>query len=169
MWYVIQIETGTETTVQKLISGIVPTDFYEDLRIIRYESKRRYAGAWHMEKKNMFPGYLFLITDHIEDVFFALKRVPRLTKLLRPDQKMTPLAKEEAEVLDRLSGGKGLVKMSFGIKEGDQIKVTKGCLMGMESRIVKIDRHKRKAIIEIELFGEKRKAEVGLEILLSVQ
>ena len=116
----------------------------------------------------MFPGYIFLVTDRVEDVFFALKKVPRLTKLLRPDQKMTPLAKEEAEVLDRLSGGEGLVKMSFGVKEGDRIRVTKGCLTGMESRIIKVDRHKRKAMIEIEMFGEKRTAEVGLEVLMSV-
>ena len=58
--------------------------------------------------------------------------------------------------------------MSYGMQVGDKVRVTEGALVGLEYRIVKIDRHKRKAVIEIELFREKKEITVGLEILVKV-
>lgn len=165
MWYVIQTETGREELAKMLIEGIIPDDLFEACRIVMYETKRKYEGKWHIEKRKMFPGYLFLKTEDIDRIFFALKKVPRFTKLLRPDQKMSPLYESEAEVLERLTGDGNVVEMSVGVREGQKIKVVRGCLQGMEPRIVKVDRHKRKAVLEIEMFGEKRNIEVGLEII----
>lgn len=166
MWYVIQTETGNEGLAKLLIERIVPPELIEECRIVLYETKRKYLGAWHIEKKKMFPGYIFLRTGDIDSVFFALKKVPRFTKLLRPDQKMQPLYENEAEILEHFLAEGSTVEMSVGVKEGQKVRVIRGCLMGMESRIVKVDRHKRKALIEIEMFGEKRNIEVGLEIIV---
>ena len=54
---------------------------------------------------------------------------------------------------------------SIGFIEGNEVFVTEGPLMGFESKIVKIDRHKRKATIEVEFCGEKRLVNVSLEII----
>lgn len=37
--------------------------------------------------------------------------------------------------------------------------------VGKEKYIRKIDRHKRKALLEMSIFGEKQKMQVGLEIV----
>ena len=55
--------------------------------------------------------------------------------------------------------------MSTGIIEGEQVIVTGGPLMGMEGYIRKIDRHKRKAWVELEMFGRIQRVEIGLEIV----
>jgi transcriptional antiterminator NusG len=52
-----------------------------------------------------------------------------------------------------------------GVIEGDRIIVTKGPLQGFESLIKKIDRHKRKATIEITLMGLPLAVDVGLEVI----
>ena len=57
------------------------------------------------------------------------------------------------------------MKMSEGIIEGDQIIVTRGPLCGKEGLIQKIDRHKRKAWLEMKMFGREQRVEVGLEIV----
>lgn len=167
MWYVIQTETGQEKTAKKLIEAIVPGELYSDCRIIWYETKRKYLGEWHVEKKMMFPGYLFIIADeeNIVQIFFKLKRVPKLTKLIRQDATMIPLYPHEEALLTHLSGEDGNVDFSIGIKEGDTVKIVSGCLKGLESRIIRIDRHRRRAKIEIPILGSNREVEVGLEII----
>ena len=55
--------------------------------------------------------------------------------------------------------------MSVGFIEGDTIKVTEGPLLGLEGKIRKIDRHKRQCVVETEMFGQKTKMTVGLEIV----
>jgi transcriptional antiterminator NusG len=58
--------------------------------------------------------------------------------------------------------------MSKGIIEGDQIIVERGPLKGYEGFIKKIDRHKRIAFIDIELFNTITTIKVGLEIVSKV-
>ena len=57
------------------------------------------------------------------------------------------------------------MKMSEGIIEGAKIIVTRGPLMGKEGYIKKVDRHKRKARLELEMFGRMQEIVVGLEIV----
>ena len=61
-----------------------------------------------------------------------------------------------------------LVAMSTGIIENDQVRILTGPLQGMEGYIRKINRHKRKAWVSIEMFGRSVDMEVGLEIVKKV-
>ena len=58
--------------------------------------------------------------------------------------------------------------MSEGIIEHSQVKVMSGPLMGKEGYIRKIDRHKRKAWLEMEMFGRTQSIQVGLEIVAKI-
>jgi transcriptional antiterminator NusG len=49
---------------------------------------------------------------------------------------------------------------------GDTIRITSGALMGFESRIKKINRHKREAVVELQIMGAKREVSLMLEILV---
>ena len=55
--------------------------------------------------------------------------------------------------------------MSYGMIEGDRVRIISGSLVGMEAVIRKVDRHKRVAYIEMRIFGEIKLVEVGLEIV----
>ena len=57
------------------------------------------------------------------------------------------------------------VEMSIGIIEGDRVHIFEGPLQGMEGLIRKIDRHKRMAYLEVEMFGRMVEMRVGLEII----
>ena len=58
--------------------------------------------------------------------------------------------------------------MSEGIIVGDKVTILSGPLKGMESTIQKIDRHKRKAWLNLEMFGRMQLVEVGVEIVKKV-
>lgn len=165
MWYVIQTETGKEEKTKAFIEKRVSAAVYHDIRVLYYEMKRRYLGEWHKEKNRLFPGYLFIDSDNIEELYLELKNVPELTKLLGYDGEVVALRPEEEKFLRELTQHDGTAAMSVGVQIGDKIIVKEGVLVGKESVIRKVDRHKRKALIEIEMLGESRLIEIGLEIV----
>lgn len=166
MWFVIQTQSGKERLVKRMIESTVSPECYDECRIIFCEMKRRYHGAWHLEKKPMFPGYLFIIANDTEKLYMELKKIPQMTRLLGNEGGVAaPISEEEEFFLKTLSAGSESVSMSYGYQEGDIVTIREGSLKGFESRIVKIDRHKRKAFIEVDLLGETRSVEVGLEIV----
>ena len=88
-----------------------------------------------------------------------------MTKLIGIGDQIVPLVQEEVELLMRIGTDKQLVEMSSGIIENDRVRILSGPLMGMEGNIRRIDRHKRIAYLEIEMFGRTVEIKVGLEII----
>ena len=105
------------------------------------------------------------MTEDIEALHEMLKSVMGMTRLLGVGEDIVPLTEEEVQFLKRFGGEEQVVEMSEGIIENSETKILSGPLMGMEGTIRKIDRHKRKAWIEIEMFGRMQLVQVGLEIL----
>jgi len=142
---------------------------------------RKYSRRALYERKNtgengseelLFPGYLFVISENPEELYQALKRIPRMTRILGTGEKWTAMTANDIETVRRLAAphtqaqhGKWLMDFSEGYLQGDKIIVTEGPLQGMESRIRRIDRHKRLAWLNIDVLGESREIAVGLEII----
>ena len=95
----------------------------------------------------------------------GLKQVPKLTKILGTGECWTSIIDEDLRVLERLLDEEKTVGMSTGFLEGDQVMVVDGPLMGLETVIRRIDRHKRKAMVEMHMFGRVQEVAVGLEIV----
>ena len=79
------------------------------------------------------------------------------------------LTPQEIEFILRFCGEDDIAEMSEGVIEDDQVHILSGPLMGMEGAIRKIDRHKRKAWLELEMFGRQQQIEVGLEIIKKIE
>lgn len=132
------------------------------------EEKKRFNGKWHIREKRLFPGYLFLVTEQLELLQKELEKIESVTKLLGVGKDIVPLSEEEVCFIRQLTGDSDTVKMSEGIIEHDKVRVLCGPLVGLESTICKIDRHKRKAWINTEMFGRQQLIEVGLEVIKKI-
>lgn len=165
MWYVIQVKVGTEEQIVVQCRKIIGRDVLKDCFIPYCECMKKYGGEWHKEKRILFSGYVFMISDDLEKLYLALKRVVGLTKLIRTGEEVVPLSVNEIEFLKRFGGKEQVVQMSNGFIEGDRIVVISGPLVGNEGCIKRINRHKRKAYLEVEIFGRKVETQVGLEII----
>lgn len=168
MWYVVQVRSGTEHNIRIQCNKKIPDTIMERCFIPYYEEKKKQNGTWNTLQKVLFPGYIFMITEDVEKLFFHLKTIEGMTKLIGTGQDIIPLKEEEVTFLKRFGGEEQIVSMSEGIIEGTQVIITSGPLMGMEGLIQKIDRHKRKAWLDLELFGRMQQVEVGLEITRKV-
>ena len=117
----------------------------------------------------LFPGYIFVETD---DIISFIDKLPTsffntyMKVIGRSEERYLAVKDEELGWIRKLTSGDSLlVAMSRGIKEGGKVTFTEGPLVGMESLVKKIDRHKRTVTLEIEMFGGIQRMVVSAEIM----
>lgn len=164
MWYVVQVRSGTEENVRLQSERLIPKAVLKQCFIPYYEEKKHIMGKWEIQKKILFPGYIFTVSENIDALFEYLKKIDGLTRLLGTGQEIVALSSEEIEFLKRFGGEAQVVSMSEGIIIDSKVKINSGPLKGLEGFIKKIDRHKRKAWLELPMFGRVQRVQVGLEI-----
>lgn len=165
MWYVMQVRAGNEENIKLQCSKEISASLLQQCFLLYYEEKKRFQGSWKVLQKILFPGYLFVETEDLPGLCEALRPVIGLTKLIGTGREIVPLTQEEQTFLWEMGGPEHLVAMSEGVIENSCIRILSGPLKGREGLIRKIDRHKRKAWLEMELFGRLQQVEVGLEVI----
>lgn len=164
MWYVIQVYTGKELEIAKQCRERV-ADEGEDVFVPLAERWTKIRGERTLITSRLFPGYVFIETEKIEDFYKRLNRIYAMTKVLRTGDEMTPIQKEEEEYLRRLGGDEHVVKYSEGYIEGDKLVVTSGPLKDFEGKVKKILRHKRLVVMEVSLLGHTVEVTLGLGVV----
>lgn len=162
MWYVIWTSTGSE---KKALEGISEDPLTRRAFIPRRAVQIKRNGEWVKVEKPLFPGYLFVDTDEVESLADEVRKIEGFNKILTVNKEFCPLYDRDADLIEGLYGNGGLFDVSEGMIEGDRIIVTSGPLKGQEGLIKKIDRHKRLAYLESDMFGQTIRAAVGLEIV----
>ena len=174
MYYVIHVETGKE---DKVIDEIKRYKDHEDTFEVftpLMKQLRKYKGEWKEVTIKCFPGYIFVQTDEIKQLFKDLVYVEGYTRLLgreRGSENYLPLNEEESRVIDILCSEENdrIVEISdIVIEEGDKIRVVAGPLMGLEGSIVKRDFHKRKVRVRISFAGRGIETDVGINIITKI-
>ena len=152
MWYVMQVRTGNEFYMKQQCERMISPEAAEKIFIPLTERKVQRNHEWRLEKFPLFAGYVFVISEQVELFQTEMRRLYGFKRLLGADGEIVPLTTAEVTFMEGLGGKEQIVGMS-------------GPLVGREGLIRKIDRHKRKAFIEIEMFGRPQKVEMGVEIL----
>lgn len=166
MWYVVQVVGGRERRVLQLVERLVDGDVLQECFIPQYEIMKKVKGEWKLRTEILLPGYLFLITNKVDQAADELRRVPAFTKLLGNDSAFIPLNADEIAFIDSFTTqNHRVVEMSEGVIEGDEICITKGPLVHQRGLVKKIDRHKRLAYVETTMFGRTLNLKVGLELV----
>ncbi len=167
MLYVIQVRSTEEHRVQEELRACILKEG-EEAFIPTYELQKFFHGEPRIVKKALFPGYVFCRTPQIDDLFYRLKLLPRLTKLLRADvavPEFGTVTPEEEARLDVMGGPEHNVGVSIGVIEGGEVKILSGPLKEFTGPIYKIDRHKRMATVGMDIAGVEHRVPVALEIV----
>lgn len=165
MWYAIQTTTGQESQTITMCKTLIDASFFQGIFYPKTELMKRYEGAWHKEIKPMFPGYIFAITDQPEELHQQFQKVPKLTKLLGTDNVPVALSESEVMLLKKVTNQEHVAEMSVGVIEGDRLIVKEGPLMGIEGLVKRVNRHKRVAVVGVEMFGRLVEMTLGLEVV----
>lgn len=164
--YVLHVPGGRERTARDLIVKLL-SDLVEECFVPVGEVMRREGGAWVRAEQLLFPGYVFVVTGSVENLARRLRELPFYARVIGGDsEKFVPLTTEEVAWLTALTNVEThVVEMSRGVIEGDRVVVWSGPLRGREGDIRRIDRHKRVAYLDMEMFGRTKTIKVGLEIV----
>ena len=167
MWYVIWTTTGCEQKLGMWIMDYVPAEYYDDCFVPQIDQNKKVNGVWKTVHKPLFPGYLFVNTDteRIESFAERIRHSEQFAVVLSTDERFTPVSNEEVFLIENAFSNNGVLGSSIGIIEGDMVKILSGPLIGKEGLIKSINRHKRTAIIELNMFGRVSSIKIGLEIV----
>ncbi len=168
MWYALQTVKGQEENLKKQIKALESEKKRDDWKIFYCVKKKKYLGQWHDKTELFLPGYLFLVTKERNLRISKISEKTEISVFSAPyelDLKIWPVKWEEEEFIERLTRENDEIGMSYGVIRNGVLEVLDGALVGMESRVRKIDRHKRKGYVSIEICGEEVITEIGLEII----
>ncbi len=169
-WYVFFVKTGYERKAIEDFQSI----FKESEAVPRQlfvESLFKRNGVTKLDKRSIFPGYIFVISS-IENYEFIIRSKECIKKskvilkiLCYGDTCQAALRREESAILEELWAEGDCLRVSKGIIIGDRVQIIEGPFAGKESLIKKINYHKMQALIELEIMGAYREVTIGLNIV----
>lgn len=121
MWYVLQVPTGREDRLIEEIRSYRIQEYFEEVFAPRSVRKKKYRGKWQTSEELLFPGYLFVISENPEELYQALKRIPRMTRILGTGEKWTAMTANDIETVRRLAGASytgPTWEMAYGLLRG---------------------------------------------------
>ena len=185
-WYVVQVPTGREEYTARLIkrvasevTQILPlaerlqakgsafaTPLLTDCFVPTCDYERKRRGEWKTVRLPLFPGYVVTVSDNVDLLIRLLRRVPEFTRHLRMGEGFVPLDDAERALVEMLaSNEEHNVPMSYGVAEGDEVRVTSSPLKGREGLIKEVNRKRSTALLEVSMFGRTLRAKIGLAIV----
>jgi len=173
-WVILFARTGLEEKLTRLLKDKLNADEYLPFLPVR-EMSHRSKGVVCTKRKLLFPGYIFiktgieagLVAEKLESDLKDTVRLDGIYSILHYGNNKKDVALREKERLywEHLFNEDFCVAGSVGFIEGDTVRVMSGPLTGMESRIKKINRHRREAIVEMEVMGAMRMVKLMLEVV----
>ena len=174
MYYVIQVKTGKEEKAIEDILKNKPDDPSFDVFAPYRKIIRKFHGVEKEVIERCFPGYIFVETNNVQQLFKQLYFTPGFTKLLGREadtENFVPLDKDESRMIDILYSRNNyrITEISnIEVKEGEMIRVLDGPLAGLETQIKKVNLHKRKITIEYMMCGRLVTSDVGINIITNI-
>lgn len=173
-WFVFHVQNGEEYKACKLLNKLFEKN--ESVAFVpQVEIVIKNAQSIRKELRPMFPGYVLADSILDESIFVDLAykyaRFSNCIFYLLGDKNINyiKISEDEKKFLLSFCNDDYIVEDSKGFIVGDKVFVTSGPLQGRESVIRKINRHKRRAEVELVWFGDLRRIGVSLEIVTKVK
>ena len=144
---------------------------YPELTVIApvkiLQEKRK--GQWEPHEQILLPGYLFLYAEHglPIDLRTKVRHLYRVLEYEKGVRTLTGSDTEYAQWIYRHQGKIGTSKVLIG--EGQEIQVIDGPLQDCKGIIIKLDKHKRRAMVALSFDGQKRVVSISVECVLPIK
>ncbi|MDR1629889.1 MAG: antitermination protein NusG [Oscillospiraceae bacterium] len=156
-WYALKVITGKELAVRDALEQLrIRAAVPQEERLIRSK------GEWNTKLYTLFVGYVFVYIAYNADNYYAIRAVNHVLDFLRYGAEPVPLTYLEAEWIRQLAGNGQPLKPSVIRLDGEgNIREINGVLEHFAARIIKYDKHARKAHIEVSIGPEKKELQLS--------
>jgi transcriptional antiterminator NusG len=121
----------------------------------------------------IFPGYIFIELGDDEDIIayqWSFRSTDGFFRFLKSNQNICALTGRDLEVvmhfIRKVGPVAGVSKVYFD--ENSRIVVTEGPLMGLEGKIIKVDKRKGRAKIKLDLYDDSFAIDLAFEVIGTV-
>ena len=164
-WYIIQCYALYEQKVRDHILQMQEDEFKDVIfRVLLPEEETvEIKNNERKEKvKKMFPGYLFVQMKPDEGVWYMLRRLPGVAKLVGTKNEPTPVSEDEINRILRQLGEK-MKKIEVDFELNEVIKVISGPFRGYTGAISEINAERGKLKSLISIFGRETPVELDFD------
>lgn len=173
MWYTLQVKKGQEEyfcqMIQEKINKKSKNTLIQECFFLQRERMKKFGGRFHKVQEIVFPPYIFVHTNQEKEVNQLFEQTPELNELLHSKQDnsyFTPLQKEEVDFILRWGDETHLLKLSvIRVNKDKTVEIIDGSLKNYKKELVKLDLHRRTAIIQTQFLGEKQEIHLGFQIM----
>lgn len=154
-WYVLHTKQAAN---QKLLDAI---NRYKDMQAFIPMVEKWFQGKdiREYQLKRLYPDYIFIKSSldekSLEEKYKAFFQAIQGIGVLLGDYHFSALDHQEEYSLSLLFNHNGVIRHSLGRYENEELTVIEGPLQGLENQIIKIDRHKRTALLGNTFLGQK--------------
>lgn len=163
--YVLQVPRGRGASLCAELCRLVPSPLLEDAFVPRKERWMKRGGTWFLRSVDIHPGYAVAVTSNSADLAKALSE---LTLPVSPagaeGSSWKPLPDGAAAWLSAASDRCHVVRGSTAVITGGELRVVAGPLVGHESRIRRIDRHRRLCEVSVGDAGGAFSEQLAIEV-----
>ena len=151
--------------IQEKINKKSKNTLIQECFFLQRERMKKFGGSFHKVQEIVFPPYIFVHTNQEKEVTQLFEQTPELSELLHSKQ-FTPLQKEEVDFILRWGDETHLLKLSvIRVNEDKTVEIIDGSLKNYKKELVKLDLHRRTAIIQTQFLGEKQEIHLGFQIM----
>jgi transcriptional antiterminator NusG len=186
-YYALQVKTRSEEKYIKLVKSLHP-EINFPLYFPQRKMPIKQKGKIVHSLAAVFPGYIFAEigsnyreknypdgensaeSEEILKYQWAFRHTEGFFRFLKSNQNITPLADKDLEVVlhfIKTPGPVGVSKVYFD--ENSRIVVTEGPLMGLEGKIIKVDKRKGRAKIKLDLYDDSFSIDLAFEVMGSLE
>ena len=166
--YALQVKTRGEEKFMRLFrsqNSLSPLRLYFPQRSLDICRKGKITPSRHA----VFSGYVFLELDKDEDVrryLYAFTKTEGFFRFLRSNADIAPLQNRDLELIRHfIKIGPLAGKSKVYFDENSRIVVLEGPLSGLEGRIVKVDKRKKRAKIMLDLYADSFCIDLAFEVM----
>lgn len=170
-WYVMRTVPGKEQKAAELIERTVESNLWVQWRILKKQKLFRVKGHLLLNTEDMFPGYIFIETDHPEELRQELEKSREYPTLVgnpgtgKPTVEIIAVEEKDLEFLKNVCGSELDEPMALSVVEtdddGNLIHID-GILEKYENRITRKRLRKRYVLAQIDLFCRKEDILFGI-------
>lgn len=167
-WYVMRTVPGKEAKAAELIERTVEHRLWVKWRILKKQKLFRVKGHLFLNVEDLFPGYIFVKTEHPQELSEALERsreYPRMIGNVKAE--IIPVEEKDLEFLKNVCGYDLQKPMELSEVEADEegnLIHIDGILKNYENRIIRKRLRKRYVLAEIDLFSRKEDILFGIRM-----
>jgi len=167
-YYAIQTKTRSEEKFIRLFRSLHP-----HLNFPMYFPKKqlinRQKGVLKPSIHAVFPGYIFIEAEH-DDLLasqWEFRKTKSFYRFLKSNQDISPLAGKDLELvfhfINMAGALAGISKVEYN--ENSRIIVLEGPLAGLEGKIIKVDKRKKRAKVKLNLYDDSFVIDFAFEII----